>query len=85
MQSHVIRASKRAYKLIKTYIDSEKPTIPMALDKALDVHGHCVKGWALPSQLYRTKKEAREAALSAAARQGLDLPDVETPVRMREY
>lgn len=84
MSSKVIRASQKATRIIKSYMDEENWSFTKALDKALDVYGHSQRGWALGSSLFRTKKEAKEASMREASAKGLEFEDIDQPIKVRE-
>lgn len=81
--THPIRCSDRAYQLISEHLDDDNWSFSKALDELLDIKNKKKLGWILPSQTFRTKKEAVTAAMEHAAKSGLDYTEIETPVLVR--
>jgi predicted CopG family antitoxin len=81
--THPIRCSDKAYNLITENMDEDNWSFSKVLDELLDIKNKKRMGWILPSQTYRTKKEAITASMEHAARNGLDYNEIETPIQVR--
>jgi hypothetical protein len=80
----LIRVSALAVEYIEKFKDDHYWSYGKALDAALSLDAYGLKGWILPSDVHRTRKEASVEAMKRGAHKGLALEEIETPVKMSE-